>query len=223
MKKLIILLLSCLILWSCSFPLQKDTSSIWNEGTGMTNIPVKDSYKGSLETASDKIKNTPDFNNCMQTSINMCVQSVWMQMAQKNKDVTLCNELPNIDQKESCKFGIVMTDAVEKQNPELCKTLSTTYAKQCAVEIYRSQAQKNKDVELCKKIDELENQGTGSTNQAQMMPMMGWADQCIFSVVMSDTGSREEDCNKISNNSMKEMCKTSIKNRPKMMISPQAQ
>ena len=164
MKKLIILLLSCLILWSCSFPLQKDTSSIWNEGTGMTNIPVKDSYKGSLETASDKIKNTPDFNNCMQTSINMCVQSVWMQMAQKNKDV-----------------------------------------------------------ELCKKIDELENQGTGSTNQDQMMPMMGWADQCIFSVVMSDTGSREEDCNKISNNSMKEMCKTSIKNRPKMMISPQAQ
>jgi len=146
-----------------------------------------------------------------------------MQLAQKSKDVTLCNELPNIDQKESCKFGIIMTDAMEKQDPKLCKTLSATYAKQCTIEIYKNQALKNKDVELCKKIDDLENQGTGSTNQNTAPQMMGGADQCVFTVIMSNTGSTEKDCNTISNDQMQEMCKSSIKNRPKMMLPPEIQ
>jgi len=61
------------------------------------------------------------------------------------------------------------------------------------------------------KIDELENSWTGSTNQNTIAPMMGGADQCVFTIIMSDTGSTEKDCNKISNDPMQEMCKTSIK------------
>jgi hypothetical protein len=203
----------------------ENTPSAWNEWTGVVDksASTKDTYNDSISTASKKITSTQEFNSCMQTSTNMCIQSVWMQLAQKNKDVSLCDELPNIDQKESCKFGIVMTDAIEKQNPELCKTLSGNYAKQCSIEIYRNQAQKNKDTELCKKIDEIENQGTGSTNQNTTAPMMGGADQCVFTIIMSDTGSTDKDCSKISNDSMQDMCKTSIKNRPKMILPTQIQ
>ncbi len=219
MKKVIVLALSCLILGSCTFGLSEKSPSAQDEWTGAIakSWSSQKDYKSSLDTASSKIKNTQEFGNCMETSVNMCIQSVWMQLAQKNKDVTLCNELPNVDQKESCKFGIVMTDAIEKQNPELCKTLSATYAKQCSIEIYRNQALKNKDTELCKKINDIENQGTGSINQNQTAPIMGWADQCVFTIIMSDTGSTEKDCTKINNDPMQEMCKTSIKNRPKML------
>jgi len=153
MKKIIIFTFLSLMLGSCTFGLSENAPALWNEWTWTVEKSgsTQNMYKESLTTASTKITNTQEFSNCMQTSVNMCIQSVWMQLAQKNKDVTICDELPNVDQKESCKFGIVMTNAVEKQDPELCKTLSVSYAKQCSIEIYRNQALKNKDPELCKK------------------------------------------------------------------------
>jgi hypothetical protein len=228
MKKIILLsLCSLFIITGCTFgvgttPSPSDTG--WSSDATMSSSEARakkaqEAYKWAMATASSKITESEEFGNCMQTSVNMCIQSSGMQLAQKTKSIAFCEELPQKDQKESCKFGIVMTLAIEKQNADECKVLSGQYAKQCFMEVYRNTAIKAKDIALCKKITEIEKQDMATNSGAQAAtPTMqaGGEDQCIFSVIMSDETASERDCDRLSNESMVDMCKASLKNRPKL-------
>ncbi len=46
----------------------------------------------------------------MQTNISQCVQSSAMEIAQKNKSTEFCEELTIPEQKESCKFAVIVLD-----------------------------------------------------------------------------------------------------------------
>lgn len=74
----------------------------------------------TLKNLSSKTKDTPEFNACLQTNINMCVQSSVMQIAQKNKSPEFCDELSSNEQKESCKFAVIMGIIQTNWNIALC-------------------------------------------------------------------------------------------------------
>jgi len=228
MQKIILLsLCSLFVITGCSLGMGNNSSSgdvVGGSGTAVSSSEARakqaqESYKSAMTSASQKITESEEFGNCMQTSVNMCIQSTGMQLAQKTKSIAFCEELPQKDQKESCKFGIVMTLAIEKQSADECKVLSGQYAKQCSIEVYRNTAIKAKDIALCKKITEIEKEDSTANSGAQnATPVMqaGGEDQCIFSVIMSDENASEKDCDTLSNESMGDMCKASLKNRPKL-------
>lgn len=183
-----------------------------NSGAGLptpsANV-TQEKYTDAIDAVSEKISKTNEWNSCMNNSVNMCVQSTAMQIAQKNRSTEFCEELANNDQKESCKFAITMTDAQEKWDASLCEKLSENFKKQCSNQVYRTLAIAKKDPTLCKNIPEA-NINSGS----QIIPT-GYNEraQCAMNVIMSDVESKESDCKKIGDKALETMCTTTIKQR----------
>lgn len=210
MKKVVLLSL-LLILASCSKSTEQ-TSVVMNTNTTLPTTSAnvsQEKYSDTIEKVSTKIKDTNEWNSCMNTSVNMCVQSTAMQIAQKNRSTDFCNELANDDQKESCKFAITMTDAQEKWDATLCESLAENFKTQCSNQVYRMQAIAKKDVEICENIPE-QKVSSGS----QIIPTgFNERGQCIMNIIMSDVDSKESDCKKIGDKSLESMCATTIKDR----------
>lgn len=132
----------------------------------------------------------------------MCINSVGAQLAQKAKSVTICDELPGLEQQNGCRFAVVMSEAQEQNNPNLCDTLSDEYRNTCKNEAYRTQAIMSKDIILCDRLQEDSASGTVSWNKK---------DQCILSVLLLDESTRPESCERINDPSLREMCSESTK------------
>lgn len=134
-----------------------------------------------------------------------------MQIAQKSKDATFCQELSNTDQRSSCEFAITMVNAQEKNDIKLCDSLTDmNYKKQCQLQIYRQEAMTKSDVTICDKISTImRSTATGSNTDGMMQK-----DQCVLQVIMGGKNPSTKDCEKISDTRSAEMCQTMIKNRP---------
>ncbi|MDD2694199.1 MAG: hypothetical protein PHY14_04720 [Candidatus Gracilibacteria bacterium] len=205
---------------SCLFVLASCTIGSTTLGTS-SGTPVNAQYKTDLDTASHKIKDTQEFADCMAPSVNMCVNSVGMQLAQTAKSVEFCSELSTADQQEGCRFAIVMSLANEKNDPAVCDTLSGNYKEQCVESVYRSQAINTKDISLCEKIGVT---ASGEVNSGDMMMpgmMSNKKDECVLSVLMSDQATTIADCQKIQDAPLQDMCKSNLQSREMMMNLPQ--
>lgn len=202
MQKFTILALCMVLISSCTAPSSTDKPS--NEMTGST------SYKQDIDSFSEKIKNSEEFNGCMKQHATMCIQSVGMELAQKSKDANFCKELSGKDQQLSCEFAIAMMSAQEQNNDKACDTLTDDYyTKQCKIQLYKQDATNKKDLNVCNKIDIILQTGSGTNNTGTEK------DQCILQYVMNVTDSKWADCEKILDESSLAMCRIFIKNRAK--------
>lgn len=202
MQKFTILALCMILVSSCTAP--SDTNKPSNWMTGST------SYKQDIDSFSEKIKNSEEFNSCMKQHATMCVQSVGMEMAQKAKDANFCKELTGKDQQLSCEFAIAMMSAQEENNDKACDTLTDDYyAKQCKIQLYKQDATNKKDLSVCDKIDVILQTGSGTSNNGAEK------DQCILQYVMNISNSKWADCEKILDETSLAMCRIFIKNRTK--------
>ena len=95
MKLILSLFITTLILSGCTF------------GQGKIGGPTRDdiwqktetlSIEEDLANTSKKIKDEPEFQNCIKQQVNVCRQSAGIQIAQKLKDPIFCKELSSIEQ-----------------------------------------------------------------------------------------------------------------------------
>ncbi len=152
---------------------------------------------------SPKIKDSNEFNACLTTQINLCVQRATMQIAQKDKSSDFCNELEVPDQRESCKFALIMTDIKESGDEKLCDTLTGKFQNTCINAAYRVQAIKAKDTKLCNQVVITEIQNDSPNERIE----------CIMDVIMMNPSSKVADCKKIGNTLLENMCSVSLRER----------
>lgn len=217
MTKLIVLLSSIVLFASCSM----STLSV----PAPSASPAANSgvtYTETINTTSEKIKNTDEFQSCMKQNTNMCIQSAGMQIAQKSKDPAFCKELSSPDQKSSCEFAVTMINATEKNDIKLCNTLvDANYKKQCQIQLYRQEATTQGDITICNKIADLETAPTGTGMMNMGMGIGMQKNQCILQVIMSGTGKTVAACDALSDTGSLDMCKMMMKNKD-MMPTPLA-
>lgn len=213
MKNILLCLFCVSVLASCTISSKTpEVTSSWT--------PVNAQYKADLDTASNKIKDTQDFADCMAPSVNMCINSVGMQLAQKAKSTEFCKELSSPEQQEGCRFTVIMSLASENNDPTACNSLSWTYIIQCTEAIYRSQAFVAKDIRLCEKLEVRTDKDINPGDITMLDGTHSKKDDCIFNILISDQNSTIKDCEKIQEQSSRDMCISQIKNR-EMMNSQQ--
>jgi len=161
-------------------------------------------YTELLDATPEKIKSTPEFNACMQTTISQCTQSSAMQIAQKNKSIAFCEELTSTEQKESCKFAVVILTIQNGWDIALCESLTPSFRDNCIIQSHQNNALKMKDIKICDNISV--SRDPWSTNNRT---------RCIMNVIMSDATSKESDCKKIGDDILETMCKSSLSQRTK--------
>ncbi len=193
MKKLILLPL-VLLISSC-------TLGSWDTNMTSTDSTSGSKYEIELKQASSKIKDSEEFKSCMDMNVPMCVQSAWMQLAQKEKSTEFCKELTTPDQQAACVFTITVVNAEEKWDKAACGVLTGDYLTQCEKSIIKSQAIKMKKPELCKDITTRQE---GIDNSQ---------DECMLSAIISNTEANPNTCTQIADESIRKMCTDMVTSR----------
>ncbi len=212
MKYFVILIFS-LLLTSCGGSMEREESlrnpTVTKQLPERTSVIIGD-YSETLDDVSVKIKQTPEFNACMQSNISQCVQTSAMQTAQKEKSSEFCEELISSDQKESCKFAVVMISVQENWDAKLCEGLSQNFEKACNSQAYKIQAMRTKDITRCNQIPIPEKTQSDSLNTHQATNERS---QCIMNVIMWNPDAKESECRKIGNTVLEALCTTSLQQR----------
>lgn len=127
------------ILSGCTFPWEKDEK-------------ISTSYKDDLEIASEKIKETAKFEECMKPHVHMCINSVGTDLSREKKDKNFCEELSTPTDRENCKYVITLLEATEKKDPGICDTLTGDHKNNCTYTIISTNAREKKDPSICDTI-----------------------------------------------------------------------
>jgi hypothetical protein len=150
----------------------------------------------------------------MDMNVNMCVNMAGTQIAQKTQSLEFCDELGTPDQKESCKFGIVINKSQAEKNISLCDKLWDTYKSRCKSEYYKSEAVRLKDPKLCENI--------GKTVSGEANPEDSRdRDQCAMSIVLSNPDTTAEDCKSIKDENIRELCTVNVTRMKERALPPQ--
>ena len=200
MRFLILLLVSSFALTGCMSP--KDSSP-----TQTGPEAAAPSYTEAIESASSKIKNTPEFEACMKPNVDMCINMVGNQLAQAQKSIEFCDELTRPESKEACKYGIVITQSAEQKNISLCDTLSETYKKECRMSYLSQAAAISGDITQC---DALKSEMMVASGE--IAPPFDRADQCKADIIMRKDDAKISDCDALAS-PMKDMCINMIESR----------
>ncbi len=204
MRIFFILLSLSLVLASCSdkdspvFP-QSEGSSLKIQGVSYTEV---------LEKTSSKIKNTKEFEQCMQPSVNMCVSQVGNQLARSEKSVAFCDEMTEGEGRDGCKYGVIMLQVSQTKDIKQCDQLNATYKKECRINIFLEAAVSSNDIKQCDLIDSEESTSSWSTTRVGDR-----TEQCRADLIMRKQGAQAEDCDILKNGTSKDMCKAIVKNR----------
>jgi hypothetical protein len=204
MKKLAILIFTTCIITSCSFWENSTTKNNEKWNYVKTSVTGWD-YTETLKTTSEKIKQSEEFNKCMDMNVNMCVNMAGSQIAQKTQSIEFCNELQSSDQQESCKFGIIINKSQSDKNISLCDELEDAYKSRCKNEYAKNEAIRLKDPKLC---ENLRNAVSGEINEQDTRNR----DQCIMNITMQNPNRTYEDCKTIKDANLQKLCSINIKN-----------
>ena len=170
--------------------------------------PISQSYAETLDKTSSKIKNTQEFEECMKPSVNMCVTQVGNQLARSQKSSAFCDEMNQWDQKDACKYGVVMSQISENKDIKQCDTLNEVYAKECRINVSLAEAIESGDIKKCDSI-------SVSTSPDNLWAI-DRADQCRSDVLIRNTQTTSSDCDALKSGPSKDMCKAIVNNRQEM-------
>jgi hypothetical protein len=190
------------LLASCTFSSKTSSTPSGNAPQGGV------SYAEAIENTSGKIKNTPEFEECMRPSVNMCVNQVGNQLARAQKSVAFCDEMSEAGSKDACKYGVIMSQIAETKDINLCNELSDTYKKECRIGLIMSDALASSDVTKCDAIKTETATLSGSES-----PQNDRTEQCRSNVIMRKPDAKLSDCDALSNGQSKDMCNAIMKNR----------
>lgn len=200
MRILTFFILSSIVLSGCTMG---KSSSPTTDGT---QTPTT-SYTETIATASSKIKNTPEFEQCMKPNVDMCINMVGNQLAQAQKSTDFCEELTQAESKESCKYGVIMAQTLDQNNVALCDTLNDVYKRECRIAYLANDATNSGDVAKC---DALKNEIVVVSGESPVP--FDRTEQCKADIIMRKTDAKASDC-QILSSPMKEMCVNMVESR----------
>lgn len=151
----------------------------------------------------------------MAPAVNMCENSVGMRMAQEKKSVSICNELSQEANRESCNMVIVSLLAQEKNDITTCDSLSENGKYSCRTQYIRRNAVNLKSMQECGKIaDEMKK--TSLSGEMLTMNTNQSVDQCKLEVIQNQADSKSEDCTNLTDEMMQRMCIDTLTHREEM-------
>ncbi len=125
-----------------------------NQATG--SVVSTESFSETLKNSSEKITNTQEFNACMTPYVNACMQSVAIELSQKEKNASFCDELMTDVEKNSCRLGVVVSSLDSNADIASCDIITDTkVAVACKTAIIQHNAEKNNDTNQCNEITAL--------------------------------------------------------------------
>jgi hypothetical protein len=161
-------------------------------------------YIQDLSHASAKIKDTKEFENCITPTVNMCINQVANDLARREKTTSFCDELSEGSSRDACRYGVVLTEAIDKNDLTLCGTLPHNYKNDCSITLNRLDAINSGDIKKCDRLEL-----SGST-----LPERVRVDQCRLDVIMKLWSKDGRLCEMIDDEVTRNMC-TSLVRWPK--------
>ena len=188
MKKILFIILSLLIvIWGgVYFIVSQENKNLWDiQYSQSPNIEKALTYQELREQMEEKnAKNVELYN-----------------MAIKEKDPRICEEITEISKKNECKDAIVASIAQKNNNLEQCSTLSNTgILVLCKDAIYTDRAIMSNDTWLCKEI-------SSTTKQASCIDLI---DIKKLQEATKDKKITEEFCETLISEKQKSTCLASV-------------
>lgn len=215
MKK--ILAISALIfLCSCTNSNTDNTSSgaSVNQNTKQTMVSTGvsvENFSETLKKSSKKITETDEFNACLQPYVNMCVQSVASDLAQKTKNPEICGELADKTARGGCQLGVILSQIQQTKANELqtssCDIIEEdSLKKTCKSQIITLQMADSENISGCDEIAKLYENNAVDGKHARNV--------CIMNIATAS--KKAQHCNAISDEMEKKMCISTIEFETKM-------
>jgi hypothetical protein len=139
-----------------------------------------------------KIKDTKEFEECMQPSVNMCINQVGNQLARAQKSTTFCMEMSDVSAQDACKFGVIMASVADNKDPKLCDSLPESYKKNCLMSIVLQDAMTSGDLTKCDGLSSLvETTGPSIDIGTDRV------EQCKSNIIIQKQDAKVADCDKL--------------------------
>lgn len=152
------------------------------------------------EQVSEIIK-TKDFTQCDKindaTNKTVCVNNIALNLAQEKQDVSYCQKIDDkLIPRAECKWQIVSTKALEKENIEVCKEAQNKEIQtQCAANFYNSLALKKNDIEICNQLKD--NEKTDNCYNTFLIVKDFTRDSGKFDCLVLRGNAIQKDCKKV--------------------------
>lgn len=200
MKKIFLILASFLVLASCNNSTNTPTEIASNSGNTQSSID----FEKTLSSVSKKVTNTPEFNSCINTYINSCVQTTAEDLARKSGDIDFCQEIADETGKSGCQLGVILSKPNTERTPALCDIISDSAIKNaCRENIIMEKLYENDNVAGCNEIFALYAENPEHAQESK--------NRCITNIATASKNPKPELCNTISDESMKSSCQETIK------------
>jgi hypothetical protein len=117
--------------------------------------------------------------------------------------------MPDVSSRESCAYGVIMTQIAENRDEKLCDSLSETYKKECRISFISQEAMTSGNIEKCDAIKPLD---IPTETGVRRNIAIDRVDQCKSDVIIRKPDSTPSDCDILSG-TPKDMCVAIMKNR----------
>ncbi len=208
MKKIIVLIMSVFILFSCSNEVKNiDVDSVEIntvdiiDAVDMVDVVDNDTSKtiiiSEIKNTLDKIDSETDISidelSMISSMTTNLLSSYIEEKAINENDKTICDSLDN---KYACIFRVVQEDAKNSEKVELCNVLEEESAvSNCKINTIEFLANKNKDANLCDKL----------VDDSEDKIIINSCKNKIFMDIAIEFEDKKE-CNKISDENEKDIC-----------------
>lgn len=165
MKSSILFLSTLFLLASCGAPETPVSLT-----PGAPAVQTSSSYEDLLDRVGSEVTADPQYQQCMTTSVNQCVSSTVLPLAQSTKDIQKCSLLLEESSKQNCIMMVTTIQAVAGKKVELCTPLPDPAG--CRSEVISMIALDSKDPTQCQALLESPTGsgvivGTGAIDQTQ--------------------------------------------------------
>lgn len=163
-------------------------------------------YSEVLEDVSVKVRTSEEFQSCLESSILACKTTSILKTAEKTGDIAYCDELSDDASRENCRFALTVTSAMKSLDAKMCEELSMPYLGNCQKQVYKMKAQKEQNISLCDMLIT----STGTTLKKEERNEV---QECLFAVILANTGAVSKDCDKIGDATLKRNCQITLEQR----------
>ena len=194
------LLVILLLFSSCS-------QKISDNNSPQNNSP---NFLAEFQKINSEYQSNEKLNQCLSSSLNICMSDIVTEQATSSMDKTICNDLQNEDFRAECEWSVQLIEAIRENDIEKCTNLSWKLLHNCKINILSLEAFKTWDKEICDTIiDETE----GSLNDPSIWLLYTGARESCISNIIQQTAISEEDpsiCDEIQDAQNQTYCKEQV-------------
>lgn len=213
MRKIGLVLISIILLVSCSSESKNLTSENWTQNKVKT-------YEEILSSIKPEYKTDSSFVTCMRSTVNMCLWQAVNKVALEKSDISKCDDMSDDSARLWCRQWVATEKAKKTWDITFCKKLGSDGVF-CVSQVKSFLAQSKKDLALCDALsfDNLNKDWWIWRNNKNIIPLWMWnnyfKDNCLNWTIMAVISKPEDEelCSKISSQQLKDWCVSMVRMR----------